>query len=64
MWTEGNRVHLSPLGWMFVGYSAMWAAIVAYVGNLGRRQRRLQQELEALRTTMDAPEEGNDRGGH
>ena len=55
---------MSPLGWMFVGYSAMWAAIVAYVGNLGRRQRRLQQELEALRTTMDAPEEGNDRGGH
>ena len=60
---EGNRVYLSPLGWMFVGYSAMWAAIVAYVGNLGRRQRRLQQELEALRATMDA-EEANDRGGH
>lgn len=56
-------MYLSPLGWMFVGYSAMWAAIVAYVGNLGRRQRRLQQELEALRATMDA-EEANDRGGH
>ncbi len=64
MGTEGNPLQLSPLGWMFVGYSAMWAAIVAYVGNLGRRQRRLQRELEALQASMDAPEEGNDRGGH
>jgi CcmD family protein len=45
---------MSPLGWMFVGYSAMWAAIVLYVANLGRRQAAAERELAALREAVEA----------
>lgn len=45
---------MSPLWWMFLGYSLMWAAIVLYVANLGRRQAALHRELEALAAAVDA----------
>ncbi len=46
-------MRLDSLGWMFVGYSAMWLVIVLYVGNLGRRQRAVQRELDRLRAVLD-----------
>ena len=45
---------MSPLGWMFLGYSLMWAAIVLYVANLGRRQAALQREIVALHAALDS----------
>ena len=45
---------MSPLWWMFLGYTLMWAAIVLYVANLGRRQAALQRELQALTAAVDA----------
>jgi len=45
---------MSPLDWMFLGYSAMWAVIVLYVANLGRRQLAAERELAALRAVLDA----------
>lgn len=45
---------MSPLWWMFLGYTLMWAAIVLYVANLGRRQAALQRELQALASAVDA----------
>lgn len=51
---EGFRLaHWSPLDWMFLGYSAMWALIVLYVGNLQRRQASVQREVAALRAALD-----------
>jgi CcmD family protein len=48
---------LTPLDWMFVGYSAMFAAIVLYVANLGRRQAAAERDLAALRAVVDAQAE-------
>ncbi len=48
---------MSPLWWMFVGYSLMWTAIVLYVLNLGRRQAALYREFEALQSAVDAAAE-------
>jgi hypothetical protein len=45
---------MTPLDWMFVGYSAMFAAMILYVANLGRRQAAAERELLALRTAVDA----------
>lgn len=45
---------VTPLWWMFLGYSLMFLAIVIYVGNLGRRQANLQRELLALQVAVDA----------
>ena len=48
---------MTPLGWMFIGYSAMFAAIVLYVANLGRRQAAAERDLAALRSVVDAQAE-------
>jgi CcmD family protein len=45
---------MTPLQWMFVGYSAMWLVIALYVGNLGRRQAALEREVAALHAALDA----------
>jgi CcmD family protein len=44
---------VTPLAWMFLGYSAMWLLIVLYVGNLGRRQAALERELAGLRAALE-----------
>lgn len=52
---------MSPLGWMFLGYSLMWLAIVLYVANLGRRQGALHREIAELHAELDrtaTPEAG------
>lgn len=50
---------MSPLGWMFLGYSLLWGAIVLYVANLGRRQAALQREIRQLHAAVDASAEGD-----
>ena len=45
---------MTPLWWMFLGYSLMFLVIVIYVGNLGRRQAALHRELLALHAAVDA----------
>jgi CcmD family protein len=42
---------------MFLGYSAMFGAIVLYVANLGRRQAVAERELAALRSVVDGQAE-------
>jgi len=44
---------MSPLAWMFVGYTVVWTAIVLYVGNLRRRQATLAREIEELKAALE-----------
>jgi CcmD family protein len=39
--------------WLFLGYSVVWAAIFLYVHALHRRQRALEQDLEAVKAAVD-----------
>ncbi len=54
---------VSPLGWMFVGYSVIWAAITLYVVNLGRRQATMEREVATLRAALDAEAGAAETGG-
>lgn len=54
---------MSPLGWMFVAYTVIWAAIVLYVSNLGRRQGVMEREVAALRAALDADAAVNETHG-
>ena len=37
------------LGFLFAGYFIVWLLIVGYLFSLARRQKRLTQEIEALK---------------
>lgn len=45
------------MGTFVAGYLIVWLAVVLYVARLGRRQRRLQEELEALKSAWQAQED-------
>lgn len=47
---------MSPLWWMFIGYTVIWTAIVLFVGNLQRRQAALAREIAELRGALVAEE--------
>jgi CcmD family protein len=47
------------MGTFVAGYLIVWLAVVLYVARLGRRQRQLQEQIDAFQSTWQAPE---DRG--
>ncbi len=42
--------------YLFAGFAVIWAAVLIYAFSLARRQRDLQQEVEALREALEAKE--------
>ena len=46
----------SELPWLFAVFAITWAAFFAYVFVMGRRQRELQREIDALKRAMDERE--------
>jgi CcmD family protein len=47
------------MGTFVAGYLIVWLAVVVYVARLGRRQRQLRAQLEALQSAWQTQE---DRG--
>jgi CcmD family protein len=47
------------MGTFVAGYLIVWFAVVLYVARLGRRQRRLQEQIDAFQSAWQAQE---DRG--
>ena len=43
----------SELPWLFAVYIITWGAFFVYVCFMGRRQRDLQRDIEALRRTLE-----------
>lgn len=41
-------LQLATLKWLFFGYSVIWIGIVLFLLNMGRRQERLEQQIESL----------------
>jgi len=39
---------MSPLFWLFLGYSAIWVGIVLFVMRLARKQEEMRRQLEEL----------------
>ena len=39
--------------YMFYGFAAAWAIVMAYVGLLALRERRLREELERVRRMVE-----------
>lgn len=44
---------MSGLGFLAVAYTAIWVAFFFYLMSLGRRARRLEQEIETLRAAKE-----------
>ena len=40
------------LGYMTAAYTVIWVVILLYFLNLGRKEREIWQELQALRETL------------
>jgi len=45
------------MGTFVAGYLIVWLAVVLYVARLGRRQRQLQEQLEAFQSAWQIQEE-------
>ncbi len=43
---------LSTLKWLFFGYAVIWAGIVLFLMNMGRRQERLERQLDDLERSL------------
>ncbi len=41
------------LKWLWWAFSVAWVIHLAYVASLGRRQKRLREELEALKAMLE-----------
>jgi CcmD family protein len=40
---------MTPLKYLVLGYAMIWAALAVYLFTLGRRMKRMRNELEELR---------------
>ena len=45
---------MSTFGYMFAGFTVAWCAAFAYLWNLSRRSRRLEQRLEQVEAKLSA----------
>lgn len=43
---------MDRLFYLFVGYSFIWILIFGYIGRLGARQKKLGEELELLKKSL------------
>lgn len=39
---------MSPLGWMFIGYSVIWVGLMVFLLNMNRRQEVLERQLREM----------------
>lgn len=43
---------MNLLFFLFLGYSVVWVAVLAYVASLGLRQARLEDEVRLLQASL------------
>ncbi len=43
---------MSPLFWLFLGYSAIWVGLLLFVMRLGRKQEEMFRQLEELERSV------------
>ena len=55
---------MQHLGYMAAAYAIIWAAILIYFLGLGRREREIWTELQALRESIGNREAESDLGEH
>lgn len=53
---------MQHLGYMAAAYAILWAAILIYFVGLGRREREIWTELQALRESIGEREAETDSG--
>jgi CcmD family protein len=44
---------MENLGYLFAGYTAIWAVIFAYILFIQNKQRRIQRQIDALRMSLE-----------
>jgi CcmD family protein len=44
---------MNNLGYLFAAYTFIWAAVLAYVYTIARRQRALEREIQALQRALE-----------
>jgi len=44
---------MNNLGYLFAAYSFIWAAVLAYVYIIARRQGALEREIQALQQALE-----------
>lgn len=45
---------MSPMAWLFLGYSVIWVGIVLFLLNMGRRQAALERQVQDLEKALTA----------
>jgi CcmD family protein len=46
------------LKWLWYAFSAAWVLVVLYVASLDRREKKLREELEALKSMVEDRQKG------
>ena len=44
---------MENLGYLFAAYTVIWAVVFGYVFYLYRKQRKLQREIDSLKSPVD-----------